>query len=152
MSIRSVGVGRPDGSRRYPLALVRRAGGAAVSVRGDGRPRSDVAGWVTLETVVDQAGLHPDMVRRFVALSLLDASRDPGGTLWFPPNTPATIARIQRLRAGLCLNYAAIGVVLDLLDRIDALEAALGGMARPVRSAPEASQPASEARSARPWT
>ncbi|MEA2484637.1 MAG: chaperone modulatory protein CbpM, partial [Thermoleophilaceae bacterium] len=28
----------------------------------------------------------------------------------------------QRLRTGLGLNYAAIGLVLDLLDRIDELE------------------------------
>jgi hypothetical protein len=35
-----------------------------------------------------------------------------------------TVARVQRLRAGLSLNYAAIGLVLDLLDRIDELEEA----------------------------
>jgi chaperone modulatory protein CbpM len=38
---------------------------------------------------------------------------------------PATVARIQRLRGGLSLNYASIGLVLDLLDRVDRLEAAL---------------------------
>jgi hypothetical protein len=32
---------------------------------------------------------------------------------------------LQRLRAGLALNYAALGVVVDLLDRIAVLEAAL---------------------------
>jgi hypothetical protein len=37
------------------------------------------------------------------------------------------IARIHRLRAGLGLNYTALGVVLDLLDRIEELEAALAG-------------------------
>jgi hypothetical protein len=35
----------------------------------------------------------------------------------------ARLARIQRLHATLSLNYAAIGLVLDLLDRIDVLEA-----------------------------
>ena len=34
-------------------------------------------------------------------------------------------ARIQRLRAGFALNYAAIGLVTDLLDRIAALQRAL---------------------------
>jgi hypothetical protein len=34
----------------------------------------------------------------------------------------AVVARIQRLRNGLGLNYAAIGLVLDLLDRIEELE------------------------------
>jgi chaperone modulatory protein CbpM len=72
------------------------------------------------------AGLHPDMTRRFVALGLLRASRDAAGNLWFEPTQLPEVARIQRLRAGLSLNYAAIGLVIDLLDRIDRLEAELG--------------------------
>lgn len=84
-----------------------------------------------LATVARRSGLHPDLVRRFVALSLLDATLDDRGRLWFPPGTIATIARIQRLRAGLPLNYAAIGLVLDLLDRIAALEAALRTRSEP---------------------
>jgi chaperone modulatory protein CbpM len=35
------------------------------------------------------------------------------------------MGRVQRLRAGFALNYAAIGLVTDLLDRIAELEAAL---------------------------
>jgi hypothetical protein len=34
------------------------------------------------------------------------------------------MARIQRLRAGFALNYAALGLVLELLDRLDAAKAA----------------------------
>jgi hypothetical protein len=37
----------------------------------------------------------------------------------------AAAARLQRLRAGLGLNYAALGLVVDLLDRVAELEAAL---------------------------
>lgn len=115
---------------------------------------------LTLETVASRSGLHPDLVRRFVALSLLDATRDARGELLFPLDTPATIARIQRLRAGLCLNYAAIGLVLDLLDHIDALEAALRGSAATAqrrrddrRSLPPAEGvQSSAARSEPPWT
>jgi hypothetical protein len=168
MSIRSQqesGASRPDASRRYPLVQIRRwrggtAGGAgavggagAAGASGDARPGFGIVRWLSLEAVADRTGLHPELVRRFAALSLLDAARDGAGTLWFPPDTPATIARIQRLRAGLCLNYAAIGLVLDLLDRIDALEAALGATASArVRSALEASQEAANARNGRPWT
>ncbi|MBP2328726.1 hypothetical protein JOF56_009111 [Kibdelosporangium banguiense] len=75
--------------------------------------------------LASSTGLHPELVRRFAALSLLDAVRDSTGELWFTATAPAKVARIQRLRAGLCLNYNAIGLVLDLLDRIDALEAEL---------------------------
>ncbi|MFD2353761.1 chaperone modulator CbpM [Nonomuraea ferruginea] len=34
---------------------------------------------------------------------------------------------MQRLHEGLSINYAAIGVVIDLLDRIAELETALRG-------------------------
>jgi DNA-binding transcriptional MerR regulator len=78
---------------------------------------------LSLDTIADRSGLHPELIRRFVGLSLIEASRDSAGRLWFPPGTLAKIARIQRLRAGLSLNYAAIGLVIDLLDRIDVLEA-----------------------------
>ncbi len=70
------------------------------------------------------AGMHPDLVRRLVALGLLHATPDSAGQLWFAHAELITLARIQRLRAGLNLNYAAVGVVLDLLARIDALERA----------------------------
>ena len=79
---------------------------------------------LSLDRFARQAGLHPQLVQKFVALGLLDAERDATGALWFRPAALVTAARVQRLRAGLSLNYAAIGLVLDLLDRIDELEAA----------------------------
>jgi DNA-binding transcriptional MerR regulator len=77
-----------------------------------------------LDAFAARCGLHPDMVRRLVALGLLGCHRDAAGQLWFPASALATVGRIQRLRTGLGLNYAAIGLVLDLLDRIDDLESA----------------------------
>jgi chaperone modulatory protein CbpM len=67
-------------------------------------------------------GLHPVLVERLVALGLLETT---GGPLQFAPSEIARACRIQRLRDGLALNYAALGLVLDLLDRIDALESRL---------------------------
>jgi chaperone modulatory protein CbpM len=77
-----------------------------------------------LDTFARRSGLHPDMVRRFVALGLLPCQRNPHGQLRFDASALRIIARIQRLRIGLGLNYAAIGLVLDLLDRIEELESA----------------------------
>ena len=79
---------------------------------------------LSLDRFARQAGLHPELVQKFVALGLLEAERDATGALWFRPAALVTVARVQRLRAGLSLNYAAIGLVLDLLNRIDELEAA----------------------------
>ncbi|MCF6733660.1 chaperone modulator CbpM [Blastococcus sp. KM273129] len=78
-----------------------------------------------LDSFATRARLHPDLVRRLVALGLLEAERDAGGRLWLAPTELATVARIQRLRAGFSLNYAAVGLVLDLLDRIEELQTAL---------------------------
>jgi chaperone modulatory protein CbpM len=80
---------------------------------------------LSLEGFARASGLHPDLVVRFVQLGLLDATRDARGQLLFAPSELRRAERIQRLRAGLSLNYAALGLVLDLLDRIDHLEAAL---------------------------
>jgi hypothetical protein len=83
-----------------------------------------------LPTFAAAAGLHPEFVVRLVNLGLIEAS--PGAAhgpvqgatdeLWFSPTQLAVAARIQRLRSGLALNYAALGLVIDLLDRVTELE------------------------------
>ena len=80
---------------------------------------------LSLEEFALLSGLHPDLIRRLIALGLLDADRDAAGRLWFSRGEFAALARVQRLRAGFSLNYAAVGLVADLLDRIAVLEAAL---------------------------
>jgi len=69
------------------------------------------------------AGAHPELLRRFVTLGLIEATTDRTGEMWFSPSQLGRVARIQRLRAGFALNYAALGLVTDLLDRIAVLEA-----------------------------
>jgi chaperone modulatory protein CbpM len=79
---------------------------------------------MSVEVFAQAAGLHPEMVARYVRLGLLDATFDPSGAALLAPDQLARVARIQRLRTGLSVNYAALGLVMDLLDRIDNLEAA----------------------------
>ena len=90
-------------TRTYALAAVRPSG-------------------LSLETFSRASGLHPDLARRLVSLGLLDVRADATGEPRFPVAQLAVAARIQRLRAGFALNYAAIGLVMDLLDRIARLE------------------------------
>jgi len=87
----------------------------------------------SLDTFAAMTGLHPDLIRRLVALGVIDAARDSAGQLWFPRGQVAAVARVQRLRAGFALNYGAVALVTDLLDRIAVLETALRGARRPGR-------------------
>jgi chaperone modulatory protein CbpM len=75
-----------------------------------------------LDTYAHLTGVHPELIRRLVALGLLETARDAGGGLWFDTIEVRAMARIQRLHNGLNLNYAAVGLVIDLLDRIEHLE------------------------------
>ncbi|MDQ1476479.1 MAG: chaperone modulatory protein CbpM [Actinomycetota bacterium] len=75
-----------------------------------------------LETFSRAAGMHPDLVRRLVTLGLLDATPGPDADLSFARDQHAAVARIRRLRESLALNYAAIGLVAELLDRVAELE------------------------------
>jgi chaperone modulatory protein CbpM len=75
-----------------------------------------------LVTFTRLAGLHPQYVRRLVALGVLEPHRDAAGELWFTGEHLLAVARVQRLRAGLGLNYAALGLVIGLLDRVAELE------------------------------
>jgi hypothetical protein len=65
------------------------------------------------------------MVVQWIRLGLIEAVYDRGGQPYLEPSQLARVARIQRLQSSLSINYAALGLVLDLLDRIDTLEAAL---------------------------
>jgi hypothetical protein len=72
-----------------------------------------------------RSGLHPEQLHRLVALGLLHATPDAGGQLSFPIGELAAVHRIERLRAELPVNYAALGLIVELLDRISRLELAL---------------------------
>src|SRR4029453_19281552 len=108
---------------RYPLARSPRLDldGFAASARPHPEPGRRLL----------NAGLPPELVPRLVKLGLVQATRDSAGRLWFTRAELVTVARIQRLRTGLSLNWAAIGLVLDLLDRIDVLERDLRARPRP---------------------
>jgi chaperone modulatory protein CbpM len=82
---------------------------------------------LSTEAFAAATGLHPQLVAHLIGLGLLDAYPGPGGSVLLPPAQVARAARIVRLRQGLGLNYSAVALVLDLLDRIDELEAALRG-------------------------
>jgi chaperone modulatory protein CbpM len=109
-------------------------------------------GLLSLDYFARRCGLHPELVRRFVTLGLVPTVRDANGELWFDPAQVAAVARLQRLRATLPLNYAALGLVCDLLDRITELETLVRtrGRTEPVRPRTAPRAPTATERKPRP--
>jgi hypothetical protein len=71
---------------------------------------------VEVEILARESGLHPDLVRRYLALGVAEPDGRDGA---------ARLARFARLRRDLALNCAGALLALDLLARIDELEARL---------------------------
>jgi DNA-binding transcriptional MerR regulator len=81
---------------------------------------------VELTVLARQAGVKMVHVRRYLEFGLFEphpaAARD---TQRFDPSNAARVARAERLRRDLGLNYAGAVLVCELLDRISELEARL---------------------------
>ena len=81
---------------------------------------------VELAVVARQAGVKIVHVRRYVEFGLF--SPHPAAAAdapQFDPSSAARVARAERLRTDLGLNYAGAVLVCELLDRIGELEARL---------------------------
>lgn len=86
---------------------------------------------LSLELVARRAGLHPELVRRLVALGAIEPVAGTSAAPRFAPDATSRVARLTRLRRDLGLNWAGALLALDLLARIDALEARLARYERP---------------------
>lgn len=82
-----------------------------------------VSGYLTLAEVACHCGLHPELVERLVRIGLIDcAVRNTNGEVLFHADVVPLVRTILRLRNHLGVNYAGIGVVLELMARIESLE------------------------------
>ncbi|MEY2518237.1 MAG: chaperone modulatory protein CbpM [bacterium] len=95
--------------------------------------RAGAAPLVDIAMLAREAGLHPDLVRRFVQLGLLEPQMGPDFVARFPPDAAARLARAARLRRDLALNYAGAILAAELLARIDQLEERLSRYEPPNR-------------------
>jgi hypothetical protein len=99
-------------STRTTVKLVRRA--------GTGLPPL-----IEIEVLAQEAGLHPDIVARLVAMGLVDPVGGTPRAPLFPRDAAARLARASRLRRDLGLNYAGAVLASELLGRIEELQARL---------------------------
>ena len=78
---------------------------------------------VELTVVARQAGVKIVHVRRYLEFGLFEPHAGAAAeTPRFAPSSAARVARAERLRRDLGLNYAGAVLVCELLDRISELD------------------------------
>ena len=79
------------------------------------QPRRDL---LALKEVASRAGVHPDIVHRFIEFGLIEPAGASTSGIMLDPDAVQRISVIQRLRYDLGVNLAGVGVILELLDRL----------------------------------
>jgi len=94
--------------------------------------RSNIA-YLELSEVAIRCMVHPGLIHRFVRLGLVDPVdlHDELEQWRFESDVVPQINKIIRLRNELGINYSGIGVILDLLERIDFLETRIRDLENP---------------------
>jgi len=77
---------------------------------------------VTLDALAASAGLHPALVESFVEFGLIEPAERVGARLLFDSDCVVRLRTIMRLRRDLGANLPGVAVILDMLDRIAALQ------------------------------
>ncbi len=77
---------------------------------------------VELTVIARRAGVRIALVRRYLEFGLFEAHPEPAESPRYHPSSAARVARAERMRRDLGLNYAGAVLVSELLDRIRELE------------------------------
>jgi len=83
---------------------------------------------LTLEALAGAANLHPQLVQHFVAYGLIEPLSSERELPCFDASAVLRLRKIRRLRGDLGINLPGIAAVLDLLDRIEALQRELSAL------------------------
>lgn len=75
---------------------------------------------LTIEELASAAGLHPELVAKFVSYGLLEP--DASDPALFPASAVERLRCIVRLRHDLGVNLAGIAVILDMRVKMEALQ------------------------------
>jgi DNA-binding transcriptional MerR regulator len=85
-------------------------------------PRRTSVERLTLEAAAARVGLHPVMVERFVEFGLVEPAERTGAEVRLDAACLPRLVAIARLRTDLGVNLHGVAVILDLVDRLAALQ------------------------------
>ncbi len=74
-----------------------------------------------IEELANWAGVHPELVSKFVACGLLEPAAHSGSCALFEVSAVERVRCIVRLRHDLGINLAGVAVILNLQERVRAL-------------------------------
>ena len=84
--------------------------------------RTDARRELTLEALATWADIHPEVVRRFIEAGLIEPLDRAGTGPLFDVSVVPRLRVIERLRCDLGINLAGVAVILEMVDRLRALE------------------------------
>ena len=93
-----------------------------ISIRYPLVPRSIQRESLTLDDAAARVGLHPVLIERFVEFGLVEPAERTGAELRLDAACLPRLTTIARLRSDLGVNLHGVAVILDLVDRLAALE------------------------------
>ena len=77
---------------------------------------------LTLEAAAARVGMHPILVERFVEFGLVEPIERTGAEIRLDAASLPRLVAISRLRTDLGVNLHGVAVILDLVDRLAALQ------------------------------
>jgi DNA-binding transcriptional MerR regulator len=77
---------------------------------------------LTLDVLATRAGIHPLLAQRFVEFGLVPSVRQEDQVLFFDVAEIPRLRMINRLQKVLGINLPGVEVVLNLLDKLRALQ------------------------------
>lgn len=80
---------------------------------------------ISLAELARESRCHPGIVETFARLGVIETVSSTESAMRFSPSAIPRLRRALRLRRDLSVSGNALGLVLDLLDRIDELESEL---------------------------
>ena len=83
---------------------------------------------LSLEAAAARVGLHPILVQRFVEFGLVEPAERTGAQMSLDAACLPRLKAISRLRTDLGVNLHGVAVILDLLDRLAALQRELASL------------------------
>ncbi|MDY6856045.1 MAG: chaperone modulator CbpM [Thermodesulfobacteriota bacterium] len=75
-----------------------------------------------IEEIAQKANMSESSIRRYIRMGLITPIKKEKGSYLLRETTLFRIEKIQRLRRDLGVNLSGIGIILDLLERIEDMD------------------------------